>query len=288
MRICEDRGRGARRLRRPSRASGKAISATRACSSSAISAAPAISRCRSSATAQGRVMALGERDCSLQRLQPEGGRGSACPAAVRSRAPRTSSPPPVRLGEAANYRSAGTVEFLFDAERQEFFFLEMNTRLQVEHGVTEEVMGIDLVEWMIRGGAGRFLRSSMAQPPTPRGPCGAGAPLCRGSRRSTIARPIGALTAVSFPENVRAETWRRQHRQRLVRSDARQADRPRADARGGDRGRCRPRSTRAGSTASKQTALAARCRPQRTVRHAARSRPALLDDDRLPPAQHPA
>ncbi|MGQ2974036.1 MAG: ATP-binding protein, partial [Brevundimonas mediterranea] len=72
----------------------------------------------------------------------------------------------IRLGQAANYRSAGTVEFLYDSEREQFFFLEMNTRLQVEHGVTEEVMGIDLVEWMVRGGAGdfAFLSDAPSQP----------------------------------------------------------------------------------------------------------------------------
>jgi urea carboxylase len=60
----------------------------------------------------------------------------------------------VRLTAAADYASAGTVEFLYDADRDDFFFLEVNTRLQVEHGVTEQVTGIDLVEWMIRGAAG--------------------------------------------------------------------------------------------------------------------------------------
>ncbi len=55
-----------------------------------------------------------------------------------------------KLGEAVSYRSAGTVEFVFDADTGAYYFLEVNTRLQVEHGVTEEVTGVDLVEWMVR------------------------------------------------------------------------------------------------------------------------------------------
>jgi len=96
----------------------------------------------------GQVVAIGERDCSAQRRNQK----------VVEECPAPNLPDSVRhllytqsedLLAAVNYRNAGTVEFIYDQDSREFYFLEVNTRLQVEHGVTEAVWGVDLVAWML-------------------------------------------------------------------------------------------------------------------------------------------
>lgn len=101
----------------------------------------------------GGALALGERDCSSQRRNQKV--VEECPAPnlsdeVRHEIHRTAE----KLLASVNYRNAGTVEFIFDADTEAFYFLEVNTRLQVEHGVTEEVFGVDLVQWMVQLAAG--------------------------------------------------------------------------------------------------------------------------------------
>ena len=152
----------------------------------------------------GRVIALGERDCSLQRRNQKV--VEETPAPLLPAATRTAMvDAAVRLGEAARYRSAGTVEYLYDVAADAFFFLEVNTRLQVEHGVTEEVTGIDLVEWMVRAAAGDF--GFMADGPPPAAGVSIQARLYAEDPGQDFRPCSGVLTDVAFPADARVDSW---------------------------------------------------------------------------------
>ncbi|HEV2517235.1 MAG TPA: urea carboxylase [Devosia sp.] len=151
---------------------------------------------------KGRVIALGERDCSLQRRNQKVLEETPAPnlsAATRLRLHEAA----VNLGQAVRYRSAGTVEFIYDPVREEFYFLEVNTRLQVEHPVTEAVFGIDLVEWMIRQAAGETIIP--AAPLTPKG-AAMEVRLYAEIPHANFQPSAGLLTEVKFGE-ARVDTW---------------------------------------------------------------------------------
>ena len=159
---------------------------------------------------EGGVAILGDRDCSLQRRHQKV--VEECPApnlpdAVRQRMHDDAK----ALLEQVGYRSAGTVEFLYDAQREAAYFLEVNTRLQVEHGVTELVFGVDLVRWMVELAADELpplgeLVSGLA-------PSGSAmeARLCAEDPQHGFRPSPGTASVVSFPvrEGVRVDTWLR-------------------------------------------------------------------------------
>ncbi|MFK4073493.1 urea carboxylase [Ectopseudomonas khazarica] len=159
---------------------------------------------------QGEVIALGVRDCSVQRRNqkvleetpapnlPAGMADALCAAAIK-------------LAKAVDYRSAGTVEFVYDSEAQRFYFLEVNTRLQVEHGVTEQVWGVDLVRWMIELAAGDLPPlSELAAGLRPSGHAIQARLYAEDPGRDFQPSP-GLLTAVAFPpadgKALRIDTW---------------------------------------------------------------------------------
>ena len=152
----------------------------------------------------GRVVSLGERDCSVQRRNQKVIEETPAPGideALRARLMAGA----VRLGEAVAYRSAGTVEYVYDVNGGECYFLEVNTRLQVEHGVTEAVTGVDLVEWMLRAAAGDsgFLDSYVHRPSGH----AIQVRLYAEDPGKQFQPSSGVLTEMRFPQDVRVDTW---------------------------------------------------------------------------------
>ena len=154
---------------------------------------------------QGRVVTFGDRDCSLQRRNQkvlEEAPAPGLPDRVRASLARAAR----ELCASVGYRSAGTVEFVYDAAREEAYFLEVNTRLQVEHPVTEEIFGVDLVEWMLRLAQGDT--DVVREPGAPRGHAVEARVYAEDPSRDH--RPgAGLLTHVAFPgdSGVRVDTW---------------------------------------------------------------------------------
>ncbi|RRS03045.1 urea carboxylase [Aquabacterium soli] len=150
----------------------------------------------------GTVVALGERDCSAQRRNQKVIEETPAPhlaAATRTALLDTAT----RLGQAVNYRSAGTVEYVLDADTGAFYFLEVNTRLQVEHGVTEQVTGVDLVEWMVRLARGD---QWPLLAPAPQG-ASIQVRLYAEDPARNFQPSAGVLTEVAFPKGVRVDGW---------------------------------------------------------------------------------
>ncbi|RQS86169.1 urea carboxylase [Burkholderia seminalis] len=153
---------------------------------------------------RGGAISLGERDCSVQRRNQKVIEETPAPDLTDAERDALHASA-VRLARAVSYASAGTVEFVFDASARRFYFLEVNTRLQVEHGVTEAVTGVDLVEWMI-------LQAEGDLPPldtlavAPRG-ASIQVRLYAEDPHKQFQPSAGLLTHVAFPENVRVDGW---------------------------------------------------------------------------------
>ncbi|HEX3773537.1 MAG TPA: urea carboxylase [Polyangiaceae bacterium] len=152
---------------------------------------------------RGKVIALGERDCSAQRRHQKVIEETPAPR-LRADVRKALHEAAVRIGKSVNYRSAGTVEFVYDDDREEFYFLEVNTRLQVEHGVTELVTGVDLVEWMVRLAAGESV--PLEPVPEARGHAVEVRIYAEDPTRGFRPSP-GVLSEVVFPDGVRVDSF---------------------------------------------------------------------------------
>ncbi len=159
---------------------------------------------------KGQAVTLGERDCSAQRRHQKVVEETPAPN-LPEEVRRTLHDTARRLMAAVHYRNAGTVEFILDQDTNRFYFLEVNTRLQVEHGVTEQVYGADLVSWMVRLAAGELPPlEHLAGDLTPRGHS-IQMRLYAEDPNKDFQPSAGLLTTVRFPEadgqRLRLDHW---------------------------------------------------------------------------------
>ncbi len=153
---------------------------------------------------EGNAVVLGERDCSVQRRNQKVVEETPAPK-LPERTRRDLHEAALRLVQGVKYRSAGTVEFIYDAKEDRFYFLEVNTRLQVEHGVTETVFGVDLVRWMVELAAG-IRPFKIGAEFSPSGHAIEFRVYAEDPGKNY--RPSsGLLTEVEFPKDVRVDTW---------------------------------------------------------------------------------
>ncbi len=153
---------------------------------------------------KGQVLAVGERDCSIQRRNQKVIEETPAPNlsdALRRRLFAAA----ISLGKTVQYASAGTVEFIYDSVGETFYFLEVNTRLQVEHGVTEMVTGIDLVEWMVQLAAGELPPLETLVPATEGHSIQVR--IYAEDPNKNFQPASGLLTEVAFPVDARIDTW---------------------------------------------------------------------------------
>ena len=210
--------------------------------------------------AHGNIVYLNERECSIQRRHQKVIEEAPSPF-LDDATRRAMGEQAVQLARAVQYQSAGTVEFVVGKDKS-FYFLEMNTRLQVEHPVTEMITGLDLVELMIRVAAGE--RLPLTQEDVQRN---GWAIECRINAEDPLRNFLpssGRLVKFIAAARGRRPGARRHRRLRgrrgvdVLRLDDRQADLPRRDPRPGDRPDARRRSTPSSSAASRRTSRSRR------------------------------
>ncbi len=153
----------------------------------------------------GNVVSFGERDCSLQRRNQKVVEETPAVGINRNQVAEMEAHA-VRLGELVSYKSAGTVEYVYDADTNEYYFLEVNTRLQVEHGITEAVRNVDLVEWMVKVAYEAKLPLSVDQIQPAQGHA-IEVRVYAEDPFKNFQPSTGKLTGWVMPDNCRVDTW---------------------------------------------------------------------------------